>query len=308
MEALRNKSQDSDDDLSGSVLVDTNLLLAQFYVPDSSLNVEFVRRAENTLKVAAFTSRFLLIAHGTLSELKATLERAQADGKLQGEMRDTENILNYLVESPIFKVVDNAPIESDTSSTLAQHFWPPHKSLRARKHDIQLLGTSKVLKAPILTQDLSLMAFGKLLAATPAVQLDFPFPLDAKSLEQIQLNEIYHLSAPVRALYAKAIAKIQDDTFKVENLELDVNTRNELIGQHQQTIDQLATELEEELLISKELKKLAAPNVPETIIWTIIELALGILPLPVPTSPLAHFIQMRRFQKIKDLETSTSNS
>jgi hypothetical protein len=307
----------SDPSINDSILLDTNVLVS-LLLGDNATYADIVTK----LKMAALTCEYFVIIGATLEELRGvvrstekSIHRLKEEGfpleiflpqfdpaKLEDSV---EKRINEFLNHKIFKVIsEDGIIESADKATLEELesniaefiiFSRSNKREGIVRHDARLLLTSKLLSLPILTQDIKIIR----LIGKPLSELRVPFPFDSDALDKIELDELIDLAIPMRRLYRKAFLRINKDMSTIQGLKVDLADKDDLNTRQQGILDELSAELREAQTASEQWRKLAHPKADETIIWTIAEILLGFVPIPIPTSPFTYFVQARRFKKLE---------
>ena len=124
------------------------------------------------------------------------------------------------------------------------------------------------------------------------------------SFDNVSLGELMDLSAPIRNVYREAYKAVLRTATTIQELENDKHHLSRRIESYDETVtyqSEVISELSERLLdvagSEKFWREAARPNASSAISWTIAELALGILPFPVPTTPLAYFLDVLRYRR-----------
>jgi hypothetical protein len=131
----------------------------------------------------------------------------------------------------------------------------------------------------------------------PAYNFEIPFPFDRNELKDIPLYEVISLGKPFKKIYQKSFRQIKDNSLKIHNLKDDIFQRKQVIAEQQRHLLTISDEL---IGVKKKIslwKDFARPKFGETLCWTGIEVALGFLPIPIPTSPFSHLLQIRQYHK-----------
>lgn len=85
---------------------------------------------------------------------------------------------------------------------------------------------------------------------------------------------------------------------ETDRLNKKAEIQNKILVGKNDTIEHLNQEVEQIKESEKFWKKASMPDGKKTILWTVVECATGLLPIPIPTSPISYFIDVLRRRKI----------
>ena len=306
-------------DIEGSVLLDTNVL-----IPLLLGNIETYGDIMTRLKIAALTCRYFLVTEATLEELqrwaRATSRKFGLSNQppesigLAFDISNIERSVNagteQLLKRSVFRVIN----ESELIRSVRQANIPGWESIVTKymlqseglthpnsvEHDARLILTAKTLSLPILTMDKDIIV----MAGEAISELEVPFPFDVDAIDEIELDELIDLAAPMRNLYRKAFIRLNEDVSTHEDLRANLQNREGFIVKQHNIMEELSAELQEAQAASKQWQDLAKPRANEAIIWTIVETLLGLAPFPVPTTPVTFFVQVVKYRKVEKQQQS----
>jgi len=139
--------------------------------------------------------------------------------------------------------------------------------------------------------------------------VNLPSPVAIDALDGVELEALLDLADPIRQLYGRAFRELIRLGHQAARSE---NGNSQLRANLKAQRDTAAT-LERELAATRSRhdrwRELALPNAKEALLWTAGELLLGLLPFPLPTSPMNYFPQVRRtreFERNDALDTTAT--
>ena len=146
--------------------------------------------------------------------------------------------------------------------------------------DRQLTLHSSLFNIPVFTYDNQILS----ILGKSKVQIDLPFPFNDEIVSKLPFDELCDLSPAMRSLIENAIQKIKNSQLKINELK--------------RSSTHLQKQVNDLIISNEDLKEIASPNIGECATWTVIEIALGFIPIPIPTTPITSFIQSRRLKNL----------
>ncbi len=298
-------------DQSSSILLDTNVILHLIGAVDVSRSTEM----QTQIRIAALTTDEFLVTPSTLNELeqffKAYSKRLKEGKNLfpSDQIVINDNLLHKIFDTNRVRIIDEkvSLYSTDIKERLEDIFYkfnqitPYRRNRMANFHDAILILTSEALNVPILSADQKI----RLLAPIPEFELSVPFPFDTDVLKEISIDELMALSSPLRQIYKTAFFTLKDQASQLYSLESEADRlkrkgdiQDKISVGTKDAIKNLNQKVEELKESEKFWKKASMPDGKKTILWTVVECATGLLPFPVPTSPIAYFIDVFRHKRL----------
>jgi hypothetical protein len=287
-----------------SILLDSNVIISLF------ANLGQNKYETNLqLKMAAITCENFLILEDTVRELYRFAQKTKIDLSLRKSfgvdysqsLSDFDKTLDKLLDRKIFKIVKDEQIANVLSSTetvnISQLAF--FKGPVGLAHDMTLIQISKLFSIPIFTYDLFILQFADQENSSTLAKFNIPIPFNKDELLNIRLDEIMDLSTPLRRLYQNAFSKIKEEVSTTEKLKANLKNKNEFISRQRNVLIDLNSDLLGAMDTIQKWKNFSKPNITETITWTMVELGLGFVPFPIPTSPINHIIQSVQYKKME---------
>jgi len=294
-----------------SILLDTNVILHLIGAIDGSRSTEM----QIQLRIAALTTDEFLVTPSTLNELEQFFKAYSKRLKEGKNLFPTEQIvindklLHRIFDSNRVRIIDEKiSLDSpDNKKRLDDIFYkfnqitPYMRNRMANFHDAILILTSEALSVPILSADQKI----RLLAPIPEIELSVPFPFNTDVLREVSIDELMELSSPLRQIYKTAFFTLKNQASHLYSLESETDRlkmkgeiQDKIIVGTKDAIKNLNQEVEK--LKESEIfwKKASMPDGKKTILWTVVECATGLLPFPVPTSPISYFIDVFRHKRL----------
>lgn len=153
--------------------------------------------------------------------------------------------------------------------------------------DRQLAIHSIIDDIPVYTKDKRILS----IVGRKSVHLELPSPFNDTSLSAVQMADLIALSPPLARLLRQAIQHLQAQLAQSD--EFEQARKSQAL-----TIAELDRQLYEVVRENRDLRKLAKPDFAEAAAWTTLELILGFLPIPIPTTPISTFIQSKRVSNV----------
>lgn len=292
-----NNTDELSDIAQHSILLDSNVIISLFYEAASPYYRE---DALVKIKMAAVTCDNFLVLESTRDELYKFGETRliKINEKFYNSVADllSRKIFRTVTRIELSKIIKQESLIAISSRIRRNRKY--QASEISIENDVLLIALSKLFTIPVFTYDMAVSTIINLDVGNKIAELQIPFPFDSEALRDIDFDELLDLSQPFRRLYRRAFQKIKDEFSTSDKLKKNTHSNSGLLRKHRQVILELNQELKETQDSLQTWKNFAKPNMNETIIWTIVELGLGVIPFPIPTSPVSHFIQAMRYKKM----------
>lgn len=280
-----------------AVLLDTNMLVSM--VRDDPRELA----ARDQVKLATLTCDQFYVTGATLAEFEALLRRSRAaeDPRFMNALRDLQRLFSrdhfsvIDVRSLVDGQTDNLRATLRELETIAAPFT--HHRHQLLLHDALLIVVSDATGVPILTMDRKIHR----LAPKRIFEVAAPLPFDLEALRAVPFADAFDLSAPLRSVYrqaidrfrakARALAEVESTA---KRLDRDLSLFRDVAQGQEAEMGRLRAQLLDVMRSERFWREAARPDCRATLAWTLAELAVSLLPFPIPTTPLAHFVEARR--------------
>jgi rRNA-processing protein FCF1 len=288
--------------MTTGILLDTNIIVALTSRLDKQrLDVE------EQVKVASLTCDEFLITGTTLSELSQFIDKVRKNPGTDFVKPDFRELSNFISSKRVRRIDVNKILREENKELINRKM---QEVQRTRPHrishtatafiDAVLLLASEDLKIPILTLDKSL----KRLIPQSLLEWYAPLPFDLSSLREVPLNELMDMSQPLREIYSQSFENYKVKAELAKESVRSAREAEELVSDYKNQLSQTEAQvnaLKEEILDKangeKFWREAAKPDAAYMIGWTVIEIAAGFIPVPIPTSPISYFIDLWKYNR-----------
>jgi len=248
------------------VWLDTNVLISLLYekailTNKTQLNVKKVLLLGHTIHISTLALEELILSKNT-----ANISSNYVENRIQSLFEPAQVLFH-----------DPPPFNMEQLEKVGIKVLPSHKIDHPKlSHFDQIMILQSVLsECPILSEDKvvinAIQNVGK--------QFKIPFPIDEIRLEKVKIEDILRTPGSMRSILFNSLKEIKN----ISDIEIQKEKLRQKVS---------------DLLQSNEiLSDLAKPKATETILWTLLDLTTSILPIPLPTTPIASYLQFRRYKK-----------
>lgn len=266
---------------SQELVLDTNIMASLLLAPSD-------QHAETRRNEVLRMLRRCLLLYPDLVAPDLVFEELRRVSAFYGRKEEAEKLISSLglreVSSP-----PGAGIE------LPETYKYPFRPQQARGVDSSLLSYVLSHNADIYTLDLALLRHIARDARLQDGSFDIWLPINDAKLSEMPFGEIKRHGELFRSTYSSYMERLKE--LDVQLLAKDREDAR-LLAEKRETLNELQVILADKDKLITELTDLARPNIGFTLVFTAVELALGLVPIPLPTSPISHLIQAARYKRI----------
>lgn len=266
----------------GPILLDTCVLIPFFmdWVEDQ-------RCTQTTLKKLILLGAKPQVHHGVIMELRRALKRKWSNSM---DEFTVINRINDFIPADLLQVIK-------VPNKVRRHLHYEKKEdgyedgplARLSLIDRQLTVHSMLQGVPVFTYDKQILnAMGQ-----SPISISLPTPFDDAAIAEITFSDITRMSPSMRGILQSSIQELKNSMSKLNDAQDEHRQIKELA-------DKLDCKIRDLMSQKAELMDLVRPDLGEAALWTSIEIALGFIPIPIPTTPVTTIIQSRKLAKLVD--------
>jgi hypothetical protein len=259
------------------------------------------------LKIAAFTCDEFMVTRATLARCFHTVAQNQVNVTgTSAELNQVHQRVAKRLADLHVRVVDEDKVLRRSSRERAEKLTrelkdqAPDVDNHVLNDEVKLILVSESIVAPILTYSRK----HRLASAVPinCAQLSLPFPVDRAVLHALTFDEIFNMAASLRDLYLRAFQELHNARLRMQNADpADPRALEDarLTSDRADLVRDLLAQIQDLRDSDRFWREMARPDAGATIKWTVADVALGFLGVPVPTGPLSYYLSMTNYKKLE---------
>jgi predicted nucleic acid-binding protein len=265
---------------SQRLILDSNILVSLLSPSGDERNEHRREEVLRALRRYYLFYEDVLVADVVLEELRLASRRIEKGDEL-----------DQLIESlALTKVATLDRVDRATLDNY-KHYAPK----RAVEADIFLISYAVTENVDIYTLDLYLLKHVNEHQRANEGSFSLSFPIDDEKLKALSFREIRKHGEVFRSTYSSMFQRLKELDSELISQGQGLN---KLMTEKEQRLNELQHVITDKDSFIAELKNLAKPNLGFTLVFSAIELALGFVPIPVPTSPISHILQEVQYRKV----------
>ena len=279
---------ESHDHSSELLLLDSSVIIGVATGQDQQ------RGFERRLKVAALTCDRFAILSSTQAELMTWLRAGQGREGVKAAEQVVQFLRKLHDEGSLQLIKTEIPDllgtrRADELQQELSNLRPARRPLNAL-HDVILGAYAERHGVSVLTFDL---AFQRVMARRAATE-NVNIPVDITSLDRLPVRDLFVTSNPLRAIYRETFHLLRRSREQAEELRLEISRNSDVMANLAEDAGEIRRRLHDTEALAKAWRDAARPNTSDAVVWTTIEMALSILGVAVPTTPVSYLIGLMR--------------